>query len=207
MKIAYTCIFGSGYTLREPTTKTEGWRYICFTDQCLESDVYDIQRVPPGHSRQLDSRRYKILSHVYLPPHRESLYFDARFVPVTDLDRFWLQHVGEGDMAVMRHHRRDTVWEESQHVVEQGLAPKKVVERQMNRYREAGLPTNGLYAPGVMLRRACVSVRDLEREWWSQLLCGSMRDQLSLPYALWRQPVELSLMPFRETYEKFMGRP
>ena len=210
MNICYTCIFGKGYKLRSPAKRCNGWRYLCFTDQGLPSGCgWEVVRVPSPYNPFVETRRYKILSHEYLPEFWNiSLYLDSRFQPPAALDEFahrWLRGVS---MAAMRHHKRDCVYAEAEAALAEGLVDPKLVETQMT-YYDAWLefPRHaGLWAPGVLLRRNAVPVAWFEDAWWWLFLMFPTRDQLSFPVALRSHAVRIAPMPFRETYSLCMGR-
>lgn len=41
--VCYTVISGPYDTLKEPVIETDGWKYICFTDQELVSDIWEFR--------------------------------------------------------------------------------------------------------------------------------------------------------------------
>jgi hypothetical protein len=67
-KVIYTAIFGPYEELKEPTVITPGWKYICFTDQPLKSNVWNVNQVKHGDllSSQRRARQYKILFQNYI---------------------------------------------------------------------------------------------------------------------------------------------
>jgi hypothetical protein len=44
--VAYTAIFGGRDSLKDPTVITPHCRYVCFTDEPLVSEIWEIVRVP-----------------------------------------------------------------------------------------------------------------------------------------------------------------
>jgi hypothetical protein len=63
MKVVYTAILGTQYDdLKEPTFISEGWKYICFTDQPLTSKHWEIIPVPSTTNPQRQAREIKIIS-------------------------------------------------------------------------------------------------------------------------------------------------
>ena len=43
--IVYTVITNDYDTLRDPRVVTPGWRYVCFSDQPIESDVWEFHKI------------------------------------------------------------------------------------------------------------------------------------------------------------------
>ena len=61
MKVVYTAILGSIYDdLKEPTVISPGWKYVCFTDQPLQSNIWEIRPVPTTGNPQRQARELKI---------------------------------------------------------------------------------------------------------------------------------------------------
>ena len=56
MKVCYTVLFGDYEELKEPTIISDGWRYVCFTDQPLKSDVWEIVTVKITEDAQVMAR-------------------------------------------------------------------------------------------------------------------------------------------------------
>ena len=59
------------------------------------------------------------------------------------------------------------------------------------------MPTNGLYAGGVIARRNNLTRVRFEDDWWHEILTRSVQDQLSLPYVLWKHNVKPGIIPGR----------
>jgi hypothetical protein len=75
---------------------------------------------------------------------------------------------------------------------------------QYERYRAQGFPDNSGIIPegGVIARRHHhPRVRAAMEQWWSELLKHSARDQISLPYIIWRNFMTVTLLDWnlRET--------
>ena len=66
-KALYTINFKGYDPLREPLILTEGWDYIVFTDQDLESENFQVRKVNTELSGHLAARDYYINSQKYLP--------------------------------------------------------------------------------------------------------------------------------------------
>ena len=91
-------------------------------------------------------------------------------------------------LATFRHPQRCCVYAERDACLRFKKDQPEVMAAQLDRYHAAGYPTGrGLYETSVLLRdhRSLVN-REVSEAWWRELVAGSRRDQLSLPYALWR---------------------
>jgi hypothetical protein len=69
------------------------------------------------------------------------------------------------------------------------------VRNQVGKYIAEGIPYDfGMFASGFMIRDN--SLKDFELLWFDQVKNNSHRDQLSLPYALWKTGIKPSLIPW-----------
>jgi len=207
-KVAYTVLTGKGtYTLKDIKFKTPGWRYVCFSTKNIKSKDWEIINIDSSHglNNKKLSRRVKILNHEYLPNEDISVYFDSKFTIRHDLDKFVSDYLQEPyDMAVMKHNRRNCIYEEEKLLIKLRIDDPKTIKTQVDKYRKSGFPKQkGLYAPGIMIRKHNNSVKDLMECWFSEIEKHSYRDILSLPVCLEKNSVKLSVMPWDEAYNMF----
>lgn len=204
-KVVYTVITSTKYALSPIQKRTPGWDYVCFTNQKLRSKEWNLVRFSGNLDAKRLSREPKILYHKYVNDYDMSIYLDSKFTIRIDLDGFVQKRLGEADMAVMSHNKRICVYQEAIKVQKLKLDSKKVISKQVNKYRAEGFaPLSGLYAPGITIRRH--GSEDVERcmeLWFEELVQHSHRDILSLPYSLWKVPVKLKVMPWHEVYRLF----
>ena len=123
-----------------------------------------------------------------------------------DLDELCAEYFRpESDMMMLKHPWRDCIYREAAACKDAGKDDAGRIEAHMKRYREAGYPEhNGLYATGIVGRRHDrENVKAMCRLWFEELRRGSMRDQLSLNYALWRSP-PIDISPI--DWERFFKR-
>lgn len=210
-KIIHTAIVGEGYKLREPEKVCEGWDYICTTDQDIKSDVWKIEQVPPevmqyDHSNRWISRVRKILS--FNREHSVSIYIDAKFRPINDLDSFVEKNLGENDIALLEHNKRTCVYKEAKFIAANKIEPWENMQAQIGFYLNEGLPKDyGLWAPGIMIKRHNEKMDAFNKFWWKSYVCGCDRDMLSLTYSIWSltllRGLKVGLMPFRATYKRW----
>ena len=77
--VVYTTIFGDYDSLSEPRILDSGVKYICFTDQDIKSDTWEIRRVvlPKGVTPRELTKKYKMLPHLFLEKYDTSIWIDA----------------------------------------------------------------------------------------------------------------------------------
>lgn len=187
-KIIYTALFGSNDELKAPMVITPGWEYICFTDQELKSDVWQIRKIPlrnDGPART--ARHVKINFHHYIGADI-SIWIDASYIINSNLDE-WCNKKFVHPFTCITHPDRDCFYEEAAAVVSHGRDSDVNVKPQVDLYRSLGLPEhNGLIASGILMRCNTKEVTDFCDLWWHNLSLYSMRDQLAWPLADWYMP-------------------
>lgn len=212
-RVVYTVLFGDNteYTLKEPKVISEGWDHICFTDRTnLKSNIWNIKTIEPKIDYNRQSRTIKILNEEYLPEYDESIYIDSKFVIKTNLTSFSRVYLNN-DFTVMAHNRRNCLYKEAQYLLNSTIInnkEKSIIRNQITRYGKLRMPRGyGLWAPGIMLRKHGVkALSKMMYDWHEEIVNYSYRDIISLPYAIWLNPlVSIGEMEFQYIYNLFMG--
>jgi hypothetical protein len=203
-RVVYTCLFG--YYERFNDFIYEGAEdidFICFTDDPeLKSTFWKIKVMPPS---RLDparaTRRYKTQPHQFLPDYDWSLFIDNTVHLKVSPHRIFDDFLSDSSSPYVcfRHYERDCVYDEAAKVVDWGLDDPARVEAQMHLYRQIGYPAkNGVAKNAFILRRhndpELIPIMD---RWFEQILCHSMRDQLSLNPVMWFHRFEPSYLSLK----------
>lgn len=192
-KVVYTCITGGYDTLLTPKYISEGFDYVCFTDnKDLRSDIWDIRPLPKETEElsQVKKQRYvKINPHLLLSEYEISIWVDGNVTLKGDLNKFVNNSLNDRcSVYVPKHPSRDCIYKEALVVVRMGKDKSDITNPQIERYRKEGFPEKyGLLQSNILLRRHnnedCIK---LMTYWFEELRKGSHRDQLSFNYALWK---------------------
>lgn len=184
---AYTSIFGNYDDLKLPLVITPGWKYICFTDQPLVSDVWEIVQCPIwGGGPRRTSKLYKVMFHKFIDD-EVSLYMDASFVINCNLDE-WMKRF-KAPFTLMKHPRRRCVYQEALTCIKNQRDRPEAIQAHIQKYRRMRLPkNNGMAATGIMMRRRCEQTIKFAELWMDELMKGCKRDQISWAYAHWKFP-------------------
>jgi hypothetical protein len=177
----YTAIFSNYDDLKEPFVITPGWRYICFTDQDLKSDVWEIIKVPVMECGPVKTARYyKIMFHKHIEA-EFSIWVDATFIINVDLNVWWRRF--KPPFTTIKHPFSDCIYQEANACISHGKDSAKV-HQQIDLYRKVGIPENsGLIASGILMRQRSVSTVIFCSMWWKQVELHSSRDQIAFGYA------------------------
>ncbi|MBO6242189.1 MAG: DUF616 domain-containing protein [Butyrivibrio sp.] len=189
----YTCIVGEYDDLIEPICVDSFVDYFVFTDQFVPSssiwkkvDITEFDDYNKLTAVDLN-RKIKILSHKYLGDYKYTVYIDGvvkLIVPV----RPWLEELGGFGFAVHFHNKRDCIYNEAQVVKKLKRGNYKLLEKQIRKYEKEGYPhKNGMYENTVLLRNnEDGETNELMENWWDEYNLFPTRDQISLPYVIWK---------------------
>lgn len=195
MRTIYTAILGQYDTLKRPAVITPGWRYICFTDQDIRSDVWQIRRIDKTDNPQFLARFIKIMFHLHVAD-EESIWLDASFQVNCNLDQWWNKHF-KPDITCVRHPIRDDVYEEALVCTQNGRNGVEGALKQVASYRGIIPEHNGLIQSGLLMRRRTELTMNLCEEWFDELRQHSMRDQISFAKISINKPINYITWDYR----------
>ena len=211
-KAIYTFIFGDYDRLKKPAVITPGWAYICFTDDQSPLPEPWVKARPRFHHTDLKKRAlwHMINTHLALPEYEMTISVGGQIQINCNLDEFVEKRFREEtDLMLIRHPERACVYDEAEACKWLAKDDPAIIDTQMERYREAGLPPSlGLFATGIIGRCQDPRVDRFSEFWWDEVVRGSSRDQLALPYALWHYEMgnrEISELGWHQTFGNTMG--
>ena len=77
-KVIYTTIFGGYDNLVEPYFVPDGWDFVCFTDDDIESDVWKMVKVKTFYDDNTrNAKQFKVLPHRHLSEYDYSIFIDG----------------------------------------------------------------------------------------------------------------------------------
>ena len=192
-KVVYTCITGDYDSLIELQYISEGFDYICFTDNMsLKSETWEIRPLPKETEElsQVKKQRYvKINPHKLLKEYDLSIWVDGCVTLKSDLNELLDETLKEDcSIYVPKHPSRNCIYAESIAVVKMKKDKKENVDPQIERYKQEEFPKNyGLLQSNILIRKHnnedCIKLME---EWFNEVKNGSHRDQLSFNYVSWK---------------------
>ena len=174
-KTIFTCLFGD-YDELQQAPIFKGWGVpVLFTDKLpKDSKGWKVNLVSEGDSK-IYSRRYKLLSHIYLNELDLVCYIDAnmRLIKEPPSVPFWNPHPN-----------RRRVIDEARKAIELGKADRE----QVGKYLEETIKSKfrddkGLFQNGFFVRRHSQVMNILMEKTFSLVEMFTERDQLALPFA------------------------
>ena len=160
-----------------------------------------------GLTPALANRYAKFFPHRVLPEAERSIYVDANTLILSDLtpllDEF---AAADADIGLFRHQERSSLREEldfARQVGKISAADAEKAEAQLRRYQAEGLPADPPFTENAILfrRHGSPALEAAMALWWDELEAGARRDQLSLPYVLFRSELAVKLWDWNYKYE------
>ena len=205
LKIAvYTSITGGYDDLKDPFYVDDNLDYYAFTDEHthVHSSVWKEIKIigcPENLSNAQKNRYVKLNADDFLKltgrDYDYSIYIDGTIRITCDIKPLvYSLHDSGKSLALHMHSVRDCVYMEAVALFIFGILNYDDVKKQMDVYKSEGFPENfGLFENPVMIRKSHDSeLNSIMLDWWAQLNKYTVRDQLSLPYVLWKHGLDKS---------------
>lgn len=198
--VVYTAIIGPYDDLKDPEYITPNCDYVCFTDQDLKSDVWQIRKVLPLYEDNTrTARKYKTLPHRFLTDYDISIWVDGNIQIVGNAWNYVNKHLGEYNGLAVHNHmdcfdKRNCVYDEANAIFQLGQLNggnfkdnPETIRTQMERYLDAGYPPDNtlVFTCTVLRRHNWELIKSFGEQWWQEIKYGSKRDQLSFNYSAW----------------------
>jgi hypothetical protein len=194
-QVVYTAVFGD-YDHISKVNKNWMCDFVCFTDKPeIVSEGWQIIQVElDGATPAEASRRFKMLPHRYFHGYSRSLYLDGNVSLVHDPTRLFEIYLSDSLIAIPKHQDRNCIYDEAKFLMREGNFSASELHSQMAKYERNGFPPNwGLTENNVILRRHMSPILiALMEQWWNEYLSGVRRDQISLPFLLWKNGIAVN---------------
>lgn len=196
--VIYTAIVGDKDKLHTPRHILPGVDYVCFTDsQHLHSPVFQIRPLPFHETSPVfAARKLKFFAHELFPDHDASLWIDGSKEILRDLSPLLEAAFSASDFTALCHPTHTTIAEEADACIKGKRDSYEKINQQLQEYRKAGMEDgfNRLVQTGILFRRHHQPIPDLMQAWWKAVLQHSTRDQISLPFILWKHRYKMHVL-------------
>lgn len=197
--IIYTCLIGDIDKLEDPIFPNEKFEYICFSDKPRKSSIWKIEPlIKKFNSSRLSARYHKTIVSSMLGD--DNLWQDSKITFNSKID-----FIKNQKLCLPTHPIRNCIYEEAKKVVELGKDFSFNVNKIIEKYKQEQYPKkNGLYETSLVLRSNCEEVKKINELWWEEIqIC--VRDQISLPYVLWKLNFKPELFNFNIFENKYLN--
>lgn len=175
-KTIYTAIFGDYDKLKEPMHVTEGFNYVCYSDQDIKSDTWKIIKCHTVYDNPRKNARYYKLAA--FQDYQHSIWVDASFLICCDLNKFWEKHY-KNHLNIPAHAQKTDVFKEAASCILYERGGTEGIIKQMYDYENVVPKNNGIVQSGIVLRDNKIETINLCSDWWQELQKYSLRDQVA----------------------------
>lgn len=208
--VVYTAIFGS---VKDRLRPPENWpedpdlRLVCFTDQQKRLGKIKGWELRKPLYKQPNARRtarqHKILAHELFPTAEWTMWIDGCLTPKVSPQEIVDNHSSKL-ISTFKHQERTCVYQELQACLRLKKDAPELMRQQIKQYKNRGYPPyNGLAETTAMLRKNHPTVAKVNNAWWEEINKGSLRDQLSFDYVMWKLKLNYGHLPGGRTKSKY----
>lgn len=192
--VFYSCLVNKRDDIK-PIWFQDGFEHVLFTDNTeivptLGWDIRPLVWTSPDPTRT--SRYHK--------HHPFDLFPDASYAIWLDMTHWQYASLkpllSNQNLVLHRHQLRNTARAEAIECASINFDEPNVLLSQIKYYTKEGFPDNiGLYATSCLIMRNTYEYRKLSEMWWEEICRWSKRDQVSLPYCLWKLGITPGIIP------------
>ena len=179
-KAIYTVITG-GYDTVVNAPRYKGWDNVLFCDEYIDSKGWDLEKIDKSNNPAVLSRKIKMLSHKHLSEYDLVCYVDGnqRLLKEPLHEPIWF-----------RHSRRKNIYEEARQLIINGRYTAQEINAHIRYFIDQDYKDRGLYLNGYFVRDHSPEINKLHEVWYEETTKYSHRDQLTLPFAIFKTGVE-----------------
>ena len=191
--VVYTAVFGGYDTVRPPVDPGEA-RWVCVTDGPDAPEPWHTVRLPEWQAgeAQRRARLYKTRSHRWFLDNIV-VWIDGN-IRLRVAPEELLKYIERADIAAIEHDREHH-YSEAAECILAGKGDRERIVAQTKAYLGEECPPLTVWATGLVVRRQTPAVVRLNELWWQQIERYSVRDQIGLPYCLWKLGMPCSPIP------------
>lgn len=192
--VVYSCITGGYDSICEPVFEFDNVEYVLFTDKNVEAKNWKVLPIP-----KYCNKNDNILTNRYMKMHPNeifekcdydfAIYVDGNLKVIGD-PRPLVYDTGRVGIAMHRHALREDIWKEMLACIAQRKGNPRKIMQQVVGYKKRGLPKKFgmLECNMIVVDLKNKLAKEILDEWWDEFLKSkSMRDQISLPYVIWKK--------------------
>lgn len=191
--LVITAITGGKDKLLDPPIVFDNCDYIAFVDKKQDGvnvweqrDVLKFSAIDNLYNRR-NAKPYKILSAIMFPQYEYIIWEDGNHQLKKDPDLIIEEYGADIDFLLFKHPDRKCLYQEMNAVVQWQLDYPNNVENQFRLYKSLNMPEQyGLFEMSTFIVKTSDAVKELQLMWWEQICRFSSRDQISLPFCLWK---------------------
>lgn len=201
-KIVYTIILNDYDYIKDPLIIHPDWEYILITDNPnLKSDYWRIHVIDEKDKYELLQRELKICPHKFFNEYNHIFYVDGS-VHIQAFDPESLVENTKADLICKWHPINKNAYDEAAACVALNKGVDEEITKQIDSYKAQGLPeSQQTYETGYMYRKTTPEMFSFCDLWFKELEEHTKRDQISLPFVVWKYASDLNIQVAQFTPE------
>lgn len=194
--VIYSCITGNYDNGKEPYYKSNNIDYIMYTSNDVSGwtrkEIPD--KIKKLNNPILINRYLKFHPHeLFEEKYDYSIYIDGNIEIISDLSVLTSLVNNKYGFAFHRHYSRNCAYDEAKFCIAYKKGNSKKIKEQMKKYETEKFPKNyGLLEGNVIVNDLKNErARNIMEQIWNELnIAQTFRDQLTIPYVLWKNNIE-----------------
>ena len=196
-KVVYTILLGK-YDNFHTLIKQKGYDYFMITDRAFENDTKINWTILKFHTEKKYKNKIEIIKkqrfikthpHLFFKNYDISIYVDANFAIIGNLDEFLLRILSPNkSIYLLEHPSRNSINNECNAVILYKKETKKHVSEIKKIYNKEKFPDNNGLAETCLIVRKHNDINCIHfmEQWSHEIEQNSHRDQLSFNYIWWK---------------------
>lgn len=196
--VVYTCVTGSYDTIVTPYYIADNIDYVLFSDKNIENNIWQYREIPINisnlYSNAMVNRYIKFHPYdLFADDYDYAIYIDGNICPISDLSVMTEQINNKWGIAFHAHCARTCIYEEAKACKILNKGNLKKIKLQLEKYNLEGFPIDyGMIEGNVIVTdlKNNKAKKILDDCWQELILSDGGRDQLVLPYILWKHNIK-----------------
>lgn len=157
---------------------------------------FKFSNVDPVYGSRRNAKLPKILGSFLLPGYDYYIWHDNHCEVFMDPTRIITDILGDKDMALFKHPRRDCVYEEINEVAQSTFDTSDNLDAVRNFLRSVNYPEHsGLFELTSFAYKSSHKISEAMWAWWELLCRFSSRDQITFPYIANKYGITYNIIP------------
>lgn len=195
--VVYTCITDGYDNVNEPYFLSDKIKYICYSDKKIDSNIWEYRPLPAKleiYSSRDKNRYMKMHPMEFFEGYDYAIYIDGNVKIISDMSGLINALNNKIGLGMHLHVERDCIYKEGLICQLFRKGNYKKINAQLENYKREGFPEE------YGMCECTIIISDINNEyaksilenWWKEYLYSlSGRDQLALPYVLWKNNIKI----------------
>lgn len=190
--VLYTCVVNNRDRPKIIEYKDD-FEYILFSDKNYKDTDWNVMPLVWSHVDPVRTARFHKHNPFKIFPHAEYvIWLDATHWPYKSLKIL----LKDFDISCMKHVLRNNITEEAEVCLKNQMDKEELIRGQLEFYKKSGFLDNmGLFSTSCVISKNTINSQKFHNLWWDEICSWSKRDQISLPYCLWKLPIKFEVIP------------